>query len=205
MTSPREQEYEPPVVRDRRRVSPDGSLRNPDQPPAEPAVEPPAAADEQITAEIAELTDTLQRLKAEYDNYRRRTDRDRQAMGEAAAAQVLAQLLPVLDDVERARTHGDLTGAFGAVGDALTAVVTKVGLERYGEAGEPFDPQLHDAVMTVAPAEGAVITVAAQVFRPGYRYAGRVLRPAQVAVAEPDVATDAPGGDDGAADPTPEG
>jgi molecular chaperone GrpE len=185
-------EHEQPVVRDRRRVNPDGSVREPDPageapaasggPGADAAVAPaPAGPDPQVV----ELTETLQRLKAEYDNYRRRTDRDRQAVGEAATAQVLAGLLPVLDDVERARTHGDLTGAFAAVGDALTALVAKLGLESYGTAGEPFDPQVHDAVMNAAPAADTDVTIAAEIFRPGYRYAGRVLRPAQVAVAEP--------------------
>ncbi len=183
-------EPEQPVVRDKRRFNPDGSVRETDPAgaptpaaavPAPPAAAVPPAAD----PEVAELTDTLQRLKAEYDNYRRRTEKEKQAVGDFATAQVLSLLLPMLDDVERARAHGDLTGAFAAVGDALTAVVTKLGLERYGEAGEVFDPQVHDAVMTAAPVAGAETTVVSEAFRPGYRFGGRVLRPAQVAVAEP--------------------
>jgi len=196
-----EHEHEQPVVRDKRRVNPDGSVREPDPPAEAPAGSPAAAAAEPPAAQavpagddahVAELTDTLQRLKAEYDNYRRRTERERQAVLDTATANVLVQLLPILDDIERARAHGDLTGAFGAVGEALVSVTTKLGLESYGVAGEPFDPQVHDAVLQAAPVAGADVPVAAEVFRPGYRHAGRVLRPAQVAVAEP-----APAGGDG--------
>jgi molecular chaperone GrpE len=198
--------HEAPVIRDKRRFNPDGSARSADPsgsaagpvsapaPAVEPEVEAPA-----LDPQVQELTDTLQRLKAEYDNYRRRTERERELVRDAATAQVLSGLLPILDDVERARVHGDLTGAFGAVGDALVTVVAKLGLESYGEPGEVFDPQVHDAVMTAAPQEGIDATVAAQVFRPGFRFAGRVLRPAQVAVAEP-----APGGGEPAVEPAPE-
>jgi molecular chaperone GrpE len=184
-------EHESPVVRDKRRFNPDGSARTADPPavpePAAEAVDEPA-----VDPQVQELTDDLKRLKAEYDNYRRRTERERDVVRDTATAQVLGLLLPVLDDVERARTHGDLTGAFGAVGDALTGVVTKLGLESYGEAGEVFDPQVHDAVMTAEPQSGIDATVAAQVFRPGFRFAGRVLRPAQVAVADPAPVADEP-------------
>jgi len=123
-------------------------------------------------------------LKAEYDNYRRRVERDRKAVAETATAAVLSALLPVLDDIERARSHGDLTGAFGSVGDALVAVSSKLGLESFGQAGDLFDPQLHEAVMAAAPSD-VPEPVAAEIFRPGYRFAGRVLRAAQVTVSEP--------------------
>ncbi|HEX7353510.1 MAG TPA: nucleotide exchange factor GrpE [Mycobacteriales bacterium] len=181
---------EPPVIRDRRRVNPDGSVREPDPsavtPPAASTADAASPGDTTVQDErVAELTETLQRLKAEYDNYRKRTERDRQLVGEAATAQVLSQLLPVLDDIERARAHGDLTGAFGAVGEALVTVTTKLGLESYGAPGDPFDPQVHDAVMQAPPTADADVPVAAEVFRTGFRFAGRVLRPAQVAVAEP--------------------
>jgi len=202
---------EPPVVRDRRRVNPDGSVREPDpsadtSPAAQPAVvAEPDASDSSADGRVAELTDTLQRLKAEYDNYRKRTERDRQLVVEAATAQVLTQLLPVLDDVERARAHGDLTGAFGAVGEALVAVTSKLGLESYGESGDAFDPQVHDAVLQAAPATDTDVPVAAEVFRTGFRFAGRVLRPAQVAVAEPaGPAPQGEGGDGATAESSPE-
>ncbi len=184
--------HEAPVIRDRRRFNPDGSARAVD-----PSGEPAAAAEPEgepvPTAAATVPLEDLQRLKAEYDNYRRRTERERELVRDTATAQVLGLLLPVLDDVERARTHGDLTGAFGAVGDALVGVVTKLGLESYGEPGEVFDPQVHDAVMTAEPQPGIEATVAAQVFRPGFRFAGRVLRPAQVAVADPVPAGGEPG------------
>jgi molecular chaperone GrpE len=207
-----EREYqEPPVVRDRRRVNPDGSVREPDPSAATsetvppPAVPDPDAPDSPADVRVAELTDTLQRIKAEYDNYRKRTERDRQLVVEAATAQVLTQLLPVLDDVERARAHGDLTGAFGAVGEALVAVTAKLGLESYGEPGETFDPQVHDAVLQAPPATGTDVPVAAEVFRTGFRFAGRVLRPAQVAVAEPaGPEPQGKGGDGATAESSPE-
>jgi molecular chaperone GrpE len=198
-------EHEEPVIRDKRRVNPDGSVREPD-PSAAPAAQVPPAAPTGGPADgpagedprIAELTDTLQRLKAEYDNYRKRTERDRSLAGDVATANVLTQLLPVLDDVDRARAHGDLTGAFGAVGDALVSITAKLGLETYGEAGDAFDPQVHDAVLQAEPVAGTAVPVAAQIFRPGFRFAGRVLRPAQVAVAEP-----APEGGDGPTEQSP--
>lgn len=207
-------EREEPVVRDKRRFNPDGSARTPDPSadtdeslaPKEPESPGVAAEDPRV----AELTDTLKRLKAEYDNYRRRTGRERQAVTELATAKVLEQLLPVLDDVERARAHGDLTGAFGAVGEALVSVATKLGLESYGKAGDAFDPQVHDAVLQAPPQTGVAVPVAAEVFRPGFRFAGRVLRPAQVAVAEPAEepgrtdSSDVVEGGDGPAAPTPE-
>jgi molecular chaperone GrpE len=210
--NPKDREHEhqePPVVRDRRRVNPDGSVREPDPSAVSSATVSPAVVpdspDSPDDLRVVELTETLQRLKAEYDNYRKRTERDRQLIGEAATAQVLTQLLPVLDDVERARAHGDLTGAFGAVGEALLTVVTKLGLESYGESGDVFDPQVHDAVLQAAPATGTDVAVAAEVFRTGFRFAGRVLRPAQVAVAEPaGPESQGEGGDGATAESSPE-
>jgi molecular chaperone GrpE len=186
------------VVRDRRRIDPEtGQLREPGGTAAgaghpsalpdddEAAARAESAAAEQTDARIAELVDDIKRLKAEYDNYRRRVERDRQATVDAAHAAVLASLLPVLDDIERARAHGDLVGTFGTIGDQLVATVTKLGLERFGEPGEPFDPSVHEALVhTTAP--GLSGPTAVEVYRGGYRYAGRVLRPAQVVVADSD-------------------
>ena len=178
------------VVRDKRRLDPDsGALRVPaaaapeDPVPAEDA--PPGAEPDRV----AELTADLQRLSAEYANYRKRVERDRVAVVEMATAGLLAGLLPVLDDVERARQHGDLTGGFQAVGEALEALTAKLGLERFGEAGEPFDPSVHEALMQAEPDATATVAVCAAVFSPGYRMSGgRVLRPARVSVAEPGAA-----------------
>ena len=177
------------VVRDKRRLDPEsgavrvtGDASSPEE--AAPAV---AAADQ--PDRVAELTADLQRLSAEYANYRKRVERDRVAVVEMATAGLLAGLLPVLDDVDRARQHGDLTGAFQAVGEALEGLTAKLGLERFGEPGEPFDPSVHEALMQAEPDATASVAVCAAVFSPGYRMSGgRVLRPARVSVAEPGAA-----------------
>ncbi len=136
-------------------------------------------------SELAERTVDLQRLHAEYANYRRRVDRDREAIREQALANVLTNLLPLLDDVLRAREHGDLTGGFKSVGEALEATVEKLGLTRFGEAGEPFNPSVHEA-LTHSYSSEVTEPVAVAVLQPGYRLSDRVLRPARVAVAEPE-------------------
>ncbi len=135
---------------------------------------------------VAELTVDLQRISAEYANYRKRVERDRVAVVEMATAGLLSALLPLLDDVDRAREHGDLTGAFAAVGEGLEQVTAKLGLEQYGQAGEPFDPAVHEALMAAEPDPGASVATCAAVLQKGYRLSGgRVLRPARVSVAEP--------------------
>jgi len=138
---------------------------------------------------VAELTADLQRVSAEYANYRKRVERDRVVVVETATAGLLAGLLPVLDDIDRARQHGDLTGAFKGVADQLDAVTAKLGLERYGEPGDPFDPSVHEALMQAEPDPAATVATCAAVLQPGYRLTGgRVLRPARVSVAEPGAA-----------------
>ncbi|MCW2666265.1 MAG: GrpE protein [Frankiales bacterium] len=185
------------VVRDKRRLDPEsGELREvPGETATEPAGQtPPAPAGDETPEQLAEeedklaaeLTADLQRLSAEYANYRKRVERDRLAMVEAATAGLLGGLLPLLDDIERARQHDDLTGAFRSVGEGLEALTDKLGLQRFGAVGEPFDPQVHEAVMAAEPDPSASVAVCAQVLQPGFRLAsGRVLRPARVAVAEP--------------------
>jgi len=135
-----------------------------------------------VEAKVAELTADLQRLHAEYANYRKRVERDREVMQAAAVGAAITELLPVLDDIERAREHGELEGAFRTVGEALESTLTKLGLERFGAAGEEFDPLVHEALTSEendAVSEPTVVTV----YQPGYRFADRVLRPARVAVA----------------------
>jgi molecular chaperone GrpE len=180
------------VVRDKRRLDPEsGALREPAASPAEAAPAEAAPVAEEPDR-VAELTADLQRLSAEYANYRKRVERDRVAVVEMATAGLLAGLLPVLDDVERARQHGDLSGAFQAVGEALEALTVKLGLERFGQVGEPFDPSVHEALMAAEPDPTASVAVCAAVFQPGYRMSGgRVLRPARVSVAEPGAAAPA--------------
>ncbi|MCW2778001.1 MAG: grpE family protein [Frankiales bacterium] len=174
------------VVRDKRRLDPETGEVKAQEEPAAGEVPPPAEAEAVPAPDpVAELTETLQRVQAEYSNYRKRVERDRVAMVEQATGSLLSQLLPLLDDVERARQHDDLSGAFKTVGEGLEAVAGRLGLEKFGSAGEPFDPQVHEAVMQAAPDPTFDVATCAQVLRPGFRVGGRVLRPAQVAVAEP--------------------
>jgi molecular chaperone GrpE len=180
-----------PVVTDRRRVDPKtGELRAgaaASRRAAAPGDAAAAAAGNPLVAaqaEAAERLDDLKRLQAEYVNYRRRVERDRDAARESAVASVLLELLPILDDIGRARDHGDLTGGFRSVAETLEATVTKLGLERYGEPGDSFDPTVHEALMHEYSDEVEVPTCT-QILMPGYRYGSRILRPARVAVAEP--------------------
>ncbi|MRH93153.1 nucleotide exchange factor GrpE [Nocardia sp. SYP-A9097] len=134
-----------------------------------------------ITAELAERTSDLQRLTAEYANYRRRVERDRKATIDNAKATVVSELLGVLDDLDRARAHGDLEGPLKAVADKLATALQKQGLEEFGSAGDPFDPTLHEAVQHEGSGHDPVIGM---VMRKGYRFGDRVLRHALVGVTD---------------------
>jgi len=131
------------------------------------------------------LTEDLQRLQADYSNYRKRVDRDRAVAYELAVASVLNELLPILDDLDRARTHGELEGGFKSVADQIENAVTKIGLVKFGEAGTPFDPQIHEALMHLTSTEVTEVT-ATEILQKGYRYKERVLRPARVTVTDPE-------------------
>jgi molecular chaperone GrpE len=134
-------------------------------------------------AELGERTADLQRLQAEYVNYRRRVERDRAAQAEQSLGKVLAELLPVLDDIGRARDHGELEGGFRRVGESLESIVSKLGLEQFGTTGEAFDPNVHEALMhRVSPDVEEDTCV--EILQPGYRLGDRVLRPARVTVAQ---------------------
>ncbi len=135
-------------------------------------------------AQLAERTADVQRIQAEYANYRKRVERDRIAVREQALANVLAELLPALDDIGRAREHGELSGGFKSVAESLESAVAKLGLVSYGEKGEPFDPVIHEALMHSYSDEVSVPTCV-QILQPGYKIGDRTLRPARVAVAEP--------------------
>ena len=139
----------------------------------------------ELANQLAERTADLQRVTAEYANYRKRVDRDRLAVREQALANVLSALLPVLDDIGRAREHGELVGGFKSVADSLESAVTKLGLSRFGTEGEPFDPTVHEALTHSYSADVAEPTCV-QILQPGYMVGERILRPARVAVAEPD-------------------
>jgi len=175
------------TVTDKRRIDPEtGAVRE--------SAPSPAAGDEGAVVEadviaaeaaVAELTADLQRVHAEYANYRKRVERDRETVKDLAVGAAVAELLPVLDDIGRAREHGDLEGAFKSVAESLESTVARIGLEKYGEAGDPFDPTVHEAISHSHSADVAGPTCV-QVFQPGYRYAGKVLRAAIVAVADPE-------------------
>lgn len=136
------------------------------------------------TDQVAELTEDLQRLNAEYANYRKRSDQQRQLVGEVAIAGVLNELLPILDDLDRAQEHDEYEGPLKSIGDSLQGVVTKLGLTKFGEVGESFDPSVHEGLMTVEAAEGQESQAVGQVLRPGYKVGDRVIRTAGVAVTQ---------------------
>jgi len=139
---------------------------------------------DQARSALAERTADLQRLQAEYQNYRRRVERDRVTVKEIAVANLLSELLPTLDDIGRARDHGELVGGFKSVAESLETVVAKMGLQQFGKEGEPFDPLVHEALMhSYAP--DVTETTCVQILQPGYRIGERTIRPARVAVAEP--------------------
>lgn len=146
---------------------------------------------QQLQTALAERTADLQRLQAEYVNYKRRVDRDRDLTRKVALEGFVKDLLPVLDDVRSAREHGELNGAFKAVGEQVERITGKHGLESFGTKGDPFDPHIHEALMQV-PAEGVTGPTCVEILQPGYRIADRVLRPARVAVGEPVESSAAP-------------
>ena|GEM_PF-604066 len=150
---------------------------------AEPDAVETAAAGELAEA-LDERTRDLQRITAEYHNYRKRVERDRQAAADQATVNVVAGLLPVLDDIDRARDHGDLVGPFGSVAEQLFNSLTKLGLEVFGDKGDPFDPTVHEAVAHMHSSDVTEATCI-DVMRRGYRLNDRLVRPAMVAVAEP--------------------
>ncbi|MDQ1037722.1 molecular chaperone GrpE [Streptomyces sp. V3I8] len=139
---------------------------------------------DQVRTALNERTADVQRLQAEYQNYRRRVERDRIAVKELAIANLLTELLPVLDDIGRAREHGELVGGFKSVAESLETVAAKMGLQQFGKEGEPFDPMIHEALMhSYAP--DVTETTCVAILQPGYRFGERTIRPARVAVAEP--------------------
>jgi len=148
------------------------------------AVTADRAAADKFRTELAERTADLQRLQAEYANYRKRVDRDRAAVREHAVAGALTELLPVLDAIGQAREHGELSGGFKSVADSLQAALTKLGLVSYGQRGDAFDPKIHEA-LTHSYSPDVTEDTCVEVLQPGYRVGERILRPARVAVAEP--------------------
>ncbi len=212
------EEFEPtgPKVTDKRRLDPKtGAVRHPTPAPAsgtapasgdvsgqQPVMTAPgpdnsasASGQPDVHADIhpdttlaADLTRDLQRLQAEYVNYKKRVDRDRELHRHVAVSSVVESLLPVLDDVHLARQHGDLKGGpFAAIADKLEATLAKFGVERFGQPGDAFDPAIHEALMHIQAelADGTEVTTVVQVLQPGYRMGERLVRAARVAVADP--------------------
>jgi molecular chaperone GrpE len=203
----RENEAQKPVIHNNRKVDPKtGQARHPDQEPAAAgdsdsgdalsqaedilnSVEVPAAESvaqgSPVAAEADELRDDLRRLQAEYVNYRKRVERDRAVAGEMAVIGVLNALLPVLDDVDAARQHGDLAdGPFAAIAAKLESALKTYGLVRIEETGVEFDPTIHEALIQ-QPGTDVEFDTVSQVLRSGYKSGDRVLRAAQVIVSVP--------------------
>lgn len=183
-SAPEEEPAEPAVrIVDRRRVDPETGETRPDAPTPAASSNLKKDGGSADSNQVAELTADLQRITAEYANYRKRVERDRESMKEQQIAQIATRLLPALDDIERAREHGDLTGAFATVADELLAALRALGLETYGAVNEPFDPNLHEALQVRNDVAASAPTVV-EVVQPGYRIGERVIRPTRVVVAQ---------------------
>ncbi|WP_024442012.1 nucleotide exchange factor GrpE [Mycobacterium sp. UM_WGJ] len=180
----RESSPETITVTDKRRIDPEtGEVRESSSGPAPsgPAPEEPAASEDQAD-QVAELTADLQRVQADFANYRKRMLRDQQGIADRAKAAVVTELLGILDDLDRARSHGDLeAGPLKAVADKLTGVLTGMGLTSFGAEGDEFDPLLHEAVQHEGDGTHSVIGA---VLRRGYKLGEQVLRHAMVGVVD---------------------
>jgi molecular chaperone GrpE len=175
--------HEPVTVTDKRRIDPDtGEIREQATGPAPSGPAPEATAGSASSDEVAELKSTLQRVKAEYDNYRKRALRDQQLVAERTKAAVVSQLLPVLDDLDRARSHGDLeSGPLKSVADKLATALEGLGLSGFGDEGDEFDPALHEAVQHEGEGTHPIV---GSVMRRGYRVGDQVVRHALVGVVD---------------------
>lgn len=194
--------HEPVTVTDKRRIDPEtGAVRDPATPGPAPSGPAPGVPE---SDEAAELKSTLQRVKAEYDNYRKRSVRQEQLAADRAKAAVVSALLPVLDDFDRARSHGDLeTGPLKSVADKLTGALDGLGLTAFGDQGDEFDPSIHEAVQHEGDGTKPVVGT---VMRRGYRLGDHILRHALVGVVDTveEPGDDAAGNADTTADETAE-
>ena len=139
----------------------------------------------EVVDPVTALTEDLQRLQAEFANYRKRIERDRALASDLAISSVLFEFLAILDDLDRAESHGELSGGFKAVAEQINATMTKLGLEKYGSAPEAFDPNIHEALLHETSSEVRETTVS-KILQPGYKYKERILRPARVVVTDPE-------------------
>ena len=148
------------------------------------ATESPQPEVAAVADPVASLTEDLQRLQAEYSNYRKRVDRDRALTSEIAVSAVLMEFLSIMDDLDRASDHGELTGGFKAIAEQISAATKKLGLEKFGEVPTVFDPNIHEALMHENSSDVTETTVT-KILQPGYKYKERILRPARVVVTDP--------------------
>jgi molecular chaperone GrpE len=180
--------HEQVTVTDKRRIDPEtGQVRHVASGAAPSGAAPGATAgqDAATADKVAELTADLQRVQADYANYRKRALRDQEAAGERAKAAVVSQLLGVLDDLDRARSHGDLeSGPLKLVADKLLSVLTGLGLTAFGAEGDDFDPVLHEAVQHEGDGADGSKPVIGNVMRHGYKLGDQVLRHALVGVVD---------------------
>ncbi|WP_343600850.1 nucleotide exchange factor GrpE [Mycobacterium sp.] len=177
------------TVTDKRRIDPEtGEVRHASGEPSAPAPSAPAASgtEEKVAEDkVAELTADLQRVQADFANYRKRALRDQQAAADRATAAVVSALLGVLDDLDRARSHGDLeSGPLKSVADKLTGVLAGLGVAAFGAEGDDFDPVLHEAVQHEGDGAQDAKPVIGTVLRQGYKLGDQVLRHALVAVVD---------------------
>jgi molecular chaperone GrpE len=178
--------HEPVTVTDKRRIDPEtGEVRHVASGAAPSGAAPEAAPDTASADKVAELTADLQRVQADFANYRKRALRDQEATAERAKAGVISQLLGVLDDLERARSHGDLeTSPLKSVADKLFGALTGIGLAAFGAEGDDFDPALHEAVQHEGDGADGSKPVIGTVMRQGYKFGDQVLRHALVGVVD---------------------
>jgi molecular chaperone GrpE len=189
--------YEPVTVTDKRRIDPEtGEIRDAASAPAPSGPAPEAVAP--ASDEVAELKSTLQRVKAEYDNYRKRALRDQQLVAERTKAAVVTQLLGVLDDLDRARNHGDLeSGPLKSVADKLATALEGLGLSGFGDEGDEFDPSLHEAVQHEGEGTHPIVGT---VMRRGYKVGEQIVRHALVGVVDTVPDEDTPDNTDAASE-----
>lgn len=186
--------HEPVTVTDKRRIDPvTGEIRESSDPaPSGPAPGEFAGESPEEAGKAAELLADLQRVQADFANYRKRSLRDQQVSAERAKASVISQLLPVLDDLDRARSHGDLeSGPLKSVADKLVSALEGLGLSGFGDEGDAFDPALHEAVQHEGEGTHPIVGT---VMRRGYKVGDQVVRHALVGVV--DTVPDADQGDD---------
>ena len=185
MTEPFQDEPDTPTAEEQETPAPQPEGAPTEEPVVEPAEQ--AEMDELTLAQIAlaERTNDLQRLQAEFVNYKRRVERDRDLIRENATYAALAPITEVLDTIDRAREHGDLDAGFQTVADQLERVVSGLGLTKFGAPGEAFDPTIHEALSHIGEDPEVEVTTCKVVAKAGYRIGSRVVRAAQVLVVDP--------------------